>query len=84
MSEEEGKVFQYAPFKSMVSPDFWYKLAERKLDVEMLNEGSQKIFGTYTNFSAKNCLIQCDCSAFNRYYNVSYCVVNILKSFSLF
>lgn len=34
----EKKVFQYVQFKSMVAPDFWYKLAEVKIDVEKLNE----------------------------------------------
>lgn len=64
---EERKVFQYIQFKSLVAPDFWYKLAEVKLDVQRLNEGEHRIKGTYTNFNTKNCLIDLDCSAFNRY-----------------
>lgn len=81
---EEKKVFQYVQFQSMVSPDFWYKLAEVKLDIEKLDEEKRRIFGvnfdislfllrflrfffqTFTNFNAKNCILDCDCSAFNR------------------
>lgn len=63
---EERKVFQYVQFKSLVSPDFWYKLAEVKLDVEKLNEGTRKIYGTVSNFNTKNCVVELDCTAFNR------------------
>lgn len=63
---EERKVFQYVQLKSVVSPDFWFKLAEVKLDVEMLNEGSRQIRGVYTNFNSKNCFIELDCAAFNK------------------
>lgn len=42
---DEKKVFQYVQFSSIVSPDFWYKLAEIKLDVEKLNEESRPIRG---------------------------------------
>lgn len=41
----DRKVFQYVQFKSIVSPDFWYKLAEVKLDFERLDEGRREIFG---------------------------------------
>lgn len=62
---EERKVFQYVQFKSVVSPDFWFKLAEVKLDVEKLDETSRRITGVYTNFNSKNCYIELDCAAFN-------------------
>lgn len=42
---DEKKVFQYVQLSSIVSPDFWYKLAEIKLDVEKLNEESRPIRG---------------------------------------
>jgi ubiquitin-like modifier-activating enzyme ATG7 len=64
--DTEKKVFQYVQCKSFVSPDFWYKLAEVKLDVEKLDEGEREIKGTFTNFNAKNSLIEFDCAAFNR------------------
>lgn len=41
----DKKVFQYIQFKSVVAPDFWYKLAEVKIDVEKLGEGRKKING---------------------------------------
>lgn len=41
----DKKVFQYVQFKSMVAPDFWYKLAEVKIDVERLSEDRRKING---------------------------------------
>lgn len=62
----EKKILQYVQVKSIVNPDFWYKLAEIKLDVEKLKESDRKIFGVYTNFNAKNCLIDLDTTAFNR------------------
>lgn len=62
----EQKVFQYVQFKSLVSPDFWYKLAEVKLDDEKLNEDEKEISGSFSNFNTKNCLIELDCTAFNR------------------
>ena len=62
----ERKVFQYTRFQSLVAPDFWYKLAEVKLDVEKLNEVERDIKGTFSNFNSQNCLIELDCAAFNR------------------
>lgn len=59
-------MFQYAQFRSMVSPDFWYKLAEVKLDIEKLSESTKEIYGIFTNFNSKNCLIELDCAAFNQ------------------
>lgn len=41
----DTKVFQYVQFKSMVAPDFWYKLAGIKLEVERLEEGRRRVFG---------------------------------------
>jgi ubiquitin-like modifier-activating enzyme ATG7 len=61
----EKKIFQYVPIKSTVNPDFWYKLAEIKLDVEKLEETNRKIYASYTNFMAKNCLIDLDTTSFN-------------------
>ncbi|KAL7051316.1 hypothetical protein ACKWTF_004425 [Chironomus riparius] len=61
----ENKIFQYVQFKSVVAPDFWYKLAENKLNIEKLDEIDQHIVGTYTNLNAKNCLIDFDCTSFN-------------------
>lgn len=61
----EKKVFQYVPIKSTVNPDFWYKLAEIKLDIEKLEETEKKIHSVYTNFNAKNCLIDLDTTSFN-------------------
>lgn len=63
---EDRKVLQYVQFKSLIAPDFWYKLAEVKLDVAMLNECEREIKGTFTNFNATNCLMELDCEAFNR------------------
>lgn len=64
---EGEKIFQYIQFKSIVAPDFWYKLADIKLDVERLDEHERDIFASYSNFNSKNCLIELDCTAFNRY-----------------
>lgn len=66
-SMADSVIFQYIPFKSIVAPDFWYKVAENKLDFEKLDEHEKEIFGTFTNCNAKNCLLEVDCTAFNRY-----------------
>lgn len=62
----EKRVFQYVQIKSFVYPDFWYKLAEIKLDVEKLEERDRQIYGSYSNFNAKSCLIELDTTSFNR------------------
>ncbi|XP_070490503.1 ubiquitin-like modifier-activating enzyme ATG7 [Chironomus tepperi] len=61
----ENKIFQYVEFKSVVAPDFWYKLAENKLNVDKLEENEKTISGSYTNLNAKSCLIDFDCTSFN-------------------
>lgn len=62
----DKKVFQYVQFKALVAPDFWYKLADFKLDVEKLTERTKSLNGSYSNFNTKSCLIELDCAAFNR------------------
>lgn len=42
---QDKKVLQYVQFKSMVAPDFWYKLAEVKIDVQKLTEDTKTING---------------------------------------
>lgn len=42
---QDKKVLQYVQFKSMVAPDFWYKLAEVKIDVQKLTEDTKDING---------------------------------------
>lgn len=46
---EEKKIFQYVQLKSMTAPDFWYKVAEVKLDIERLDEGRQSVSGVCLN-----------------------------------
>ncbi|CRK92981.1 CLUMA_CG006505, isoform A [Clunio marinus] len=65
---DKNKVFQYVQLKSVVSPDFWYKLAETKLNIEKLNENSKNIFGSFTNFNSQNCVVNLDCTAFNSHF----------------
>ncbi|EDW08442.1 ubiquitin-like modifier-activating enzyme ATG7 [Drosophila mojavensis] len=59
------KILQFAPFESFVSPTFWHKLAELKLDYDRLSDTKRSIFGYYTNRKASGCLLEVDYSAYN-------------------
>lgn len=50
----------------MVSPDFWYKLVDVKLDVFKLEETEKEIKCSFSNYEGRNCLMEIDCAAFNR------------------
>ncbi|XP_034108121.1 ubiquitin-like modifier-activating enzyme ATG7 isoform X1 [Drosophila albomicans] len=65
MSEGNAKILQFAPFESFVSPTFWHKLAELKLDHDRLSDAKRSIFGHYTNRKASRCLLEVDYSAYN-------------------
>ncbi|CAD7013663.1 unnamed protein product [Ceratitis capitata] len=58
-------VLQYAPLQSFVNPTFWHKLSEIKLNHDRLSDAPKPIYGYYTNFNAKACLLETDYSAFN-------------------
>lgn len=60
-----GEILQFAPLQSFVSPTFWHKLSEIKLDLDRLNDKPRSIFGYYTNRNAKSCLLEIDYTAFN-------------------
>lgn len=69
MSESENKneyVFQYEPFKSFIHTSFWYKLSDLKLNIDKLNDNVREIYGFFTNSNSKHCLLEIDCTAFNR------------------
>jgi ubiquitin-like modifier-activating enzyme ATG7 len=59
-------ILQYVQWKSMVSPDFWHKLTEIKLDVEKLEETEKEIHCSFSNYEGRNCLMEIDCTAFNK------------------
>lgn len=56
----ENKVFQYVQFKSLVHPDFWYKLAAVKLEIERLDEGRRRIHGVCFDSSQVNSIVLID------------------------
>ncbi|XP_013097237.2 ubiquitin-like modifier-activating enzyme ATG7 [Stomoxys calcitrans] len=59
------EILQFAPLQSFVSPTFWHKLAEIKLDLDRLDDKPRLIAGYYTNRNAKSCLLEVDYTAFN-------------------
>lgn len=63
----DKNILQFAPFESFVSPTFWHKLAELKLDYDRLSDTERSIFGHYTNRKASACLLEVDYSAYNRW-----------------
>ncbi|XP_034477661.1 ubiquitin-like modifier-activating enzyme ATG7 isoform X1 [Drosophila innubila] len=65
MSEGNANILQFAPFESFVSPTFWHKLAELKLDYDRLSDAERSVFGHYTNRKASGCLLEVDYSAYN-------------------
>ncbi|ALC41729.1 Atg7 [Drosophila busckii] len=60
-----ANILQFAPFESFVSPTFWHKLAELKLDYDRLTDTKRKISGHYTNRKASGCLLEVDYAAYN-------------------
>lgn len=65
MSATEEVILQFAPLQSFVSPTFWHKLAEIKLDLDRLDDTAKSVWGYYTNRNAKSCLLEVDYTAFN-------------------
>ncbi|KAL9914064.1 ubiquitin-like modifier-activating enzyme atg7 [Glossina fuscipes] len=63
--ETEGPLLQFAPLQSFVSPSFWHKLTEIKIDFDRLNDEPKSICGYYSPRQAKSCLLEVDCTAFN-------------------
>jgi ubiquitin-like modifier-activating enzyme ATG7 len=41
-------ILQFAPFSSVVSPAFWHKLTDLKIDVLKLSDAAIPVTGTYT------------------------------------
>ncbi|XP_033246653.1 ubiquitin-like modifier-activating enzyme ATG7 isoform X1 [Drosophila miranda] len=58
-------ILQFAPWESFVSPTFWHKLAELKLDHDRLSDAQRSISGHYTNRKATGCLLEADYTSFN-------------------
>lgn len=63
----EQKIFQFQPFSSFVSPTFWHKLAELKIDVDRLSDARKTINAFYTNSDVSHCLLETDATSFNRF-----------------
>lgn len=61
------KIFQFQPFSSFVSPTFWHKLAELKIDVDRLSDARREITASYTNSDVTHCLLEADATSFNRF-----------------
>ncbi|KAH8277792.1 hypothetical protein KR018_007498 [Drosophila ironensis] len=66
MSAQGEAILQFAPWESFVSPTFWHKLAELKLDHDRLSDTKRSISGHYTNRNASGCLLEVDYTAYNR------------------
>lgn len=59
-------IFQFKMLDSFVSPSFWHKLAEIKIDIDRLNDGPRPINGFYINSDAMHSLLETDATSFNR------------------
>lgn len=62
----ERKIFQFKSFNSFVSPTFWHKLAELKIDVDRLSDARKSINAFYTNSDVTHCLLETDATSFNQ------------------
>lgn len=38
-------ILRFVPIETFISPTFWYKLAEIKLEVDRLNDAEKRIYG---------------------------------------
>lgn len=68
-SANDNEILLYFPFQSFVSPTFWHKLSEIKIDFDRLSDAAKPIYGFYTNFKASSCLLEVDYSSFNTSFN---------------
>lgn len=60
----DGDILQFVPLNSFVSPTFWHKLTEIKLEHDRLSDAPKPISGFYTNRNATSCLMDVDYTAF--------------------
>lgn len=72
--DNKNSIVQFCPQESFVSPTFWHKLAETKLDLDGLSDKPKPIYGFYSNRLAKSCLLEVDYTAFNRYVCMYVCL----------
>ncbi|XP_055918197.1 ubiquitin-like modifier-activating enzyme ATG7 [Eupeodes corollae] len=68
-SSDNKEVFLFQPLKSFVSPTFWHKLSEIKIDFDRLSDAAKPVYGFYTNCNSKSCLLEVDYSSFNTSFN---------------
>ncbi|XP_055859124.1 ubiquitin-like modifier-activating enzyme ATG7 [Episyrphus balteatus] len=68
-SNDNKEVFLFQPLQSFVSPTFWHKLSEIKIDFDRLSDAAKPVHGFYTNFNSKSCLLEVDYSSFNTSFN---------------
>lgn len=40
-------ILKFVPIESFISPTFWHKLAEIKIDVDRLNDAEKRIYGQF-------------------------------------
>lgn len=58
---------QYVPYSSFITPNFWFKLTEVKLNIDKLKDERRHIWGFYSNKekSYELAVLEVDCTSFN-------------------
>lgn len=55
---------RFEPFASCLDPNFWFKVAQLKLEIDKLDEVYRPLIGYYS--SKKSPYVSLDCSSFNQ------------------
>lgn len=55
---------RFEPFSSCLDPNFWFKVAQLKLEIDKLSEVYRPLIGYYS--SKKSPFVSLDCSSFNQ------------------
>ncbi|XP_055630041.1 uncharacterized protein LOC129770892 isoform X2 [Toxorhynchites rutilus septentrionalis] len=65
MEEDKQVILKFVPPKSFVHSDFWYKLADIKLNIDKLNDSPKTLYAFINKSEKSRLLIEIDCTAFN-------------------
>lgn len=60
---------------------FFFQLTEIKIDIDRLSDNARKIHGFYINDNALDCLLEVDCTAFNRYFKHDFMFLSKINNF---
>ncbi|XP_062564500.1 ubiquitin-like modifier-activating enzyme ATG7 [Armigeres subalbatus] len=76
MTTSDRKLLRFMPPKSFVHHDFWYKLADIKLNIDKLKDSAKHIYAFISDTDQSKLLVEVDCSSFNSQQTISAANIN--------